>query len=309
MISNNWIPFIQPQETFRITQRLVCITLRRLTHTIRLISLYYPTNPTPAERGSIDTQIKNIIAQFTIGDRIIMAGDMNTTLNPSIDRLTLNIQTNMETRPTQMAPSNPIFRHLTNKYDSRSLVDIWRTFNPTDNIYTHQVENGPAGKLSKSRIDFFLISRNLISSVTTTQIINSSCILDEFDHDIISLTVTLPITRLESMYNNAYKSSHYKINYDSINEDAAKQFNEGLEKDRKLIKQLDHFNEETNVDKEKLQNLYNILKEAIHRQAKNHLPITEYNKTSNTTNTKYKSQPRFKLLHSYIKIYNQSNRK
>ena len=137
LISNSWAPYLQPEETYRIKQRLTCITLRRLTHTIRIISLYYPANQTLTEGAEIDHEIKLLLSKFSKDDKIIMAGDMNTTMNPQLDRVSILLESEIQTHPSRTTPSNPIFKKLINKYDSNSLVDIWREFNPTEEPYTH----------------------------------------------------------------------------------------------------------------------------------------------------------------------------
>ena len=65
--------------------------------------------------------------------------------------------------------------------DSLDLVDIWRMFNPNERHFTWK----RSGLEIKCRLDFFLISSNLIPAVTSADIVAGF----ESDHSLITQTL------------------------------------------------------------------------------------------------------------------------
>uniref|UniRef100_A0AAQ5XLH4 Reverse transcriptase domain-containing protein n=1 Tax=Amphiprion ocellaris TaxID=80972 RepID=A0AAQ5XLH4_AMPOC len=105
---------------------------------------------------------------------IVIAGDFNCYLDPFLDRLS--------TRPP---PDNASMRLLNNLLKTRNLVDIWRIQNPTSRDYSYYSRVHK----SYSRIDYFLISSNLIPQITNSKYHN--ILISDHSPVTISLNVSL----------------------------------------------------------------------------------------------------------------------
>jgi ribonuclease HI/exonuclease III len=303
LISNQWTQYFQPNETLRINKRVTAITFKRLTETVRIISIYYPANPTKEETLTINKEIKDIIKTFHDNDKIILAGDINNTLNPSIDRETIHQTTQVCSYPSQTTPSNKLFASLTNLYRANPLIDIWRLLYPDERQFTKTTENTTTRTISRSRIDIILISANLISSVINTGIHLGESIDYSIDHNIVSLTVSLPMDKLEARYGKETKSSHYSVNYKAITAEQSIAYNLGMEQDleiKAILNALQGTQHCHNVDQRVVTKYYSILKKVIHRQAKIHLPVTTYVRSTGVYNTKLRSHSRIKQIHKII---------
>ena len=90
-------------------------------------------------------------------ENIIIGGDFNFVLNPEIDR------------KSSMNNHHQMQSMLTEFMEKTELCDIWRIRNPNTRRYTWFREF-IQGKLSASRIDFYIISNHLCASVEETNI-------------------------------------------------------------------------------------------------------------------------------------------
>ena len=106
----------------------------------------------------------------------VIGGDFNFCFDVSKDR---------QSSAKIVSNNNRNRNVITNFMSEKNLIDIWRELNPTKNEYTF-IRNNP---VSKSRIDFFLISQSLIYSHVKPK----ARILDGYltDHKLITLTVNI----------------------------------------------------------------------------------------------------------------------
>lgn len=160
-----------PKLTFNITKSLICKDGRYIIldvwssqRSFTLVCLYGPNIDDPSFYANITSKLFD----FDCKD-IIIGGDFNLVLNIAEDKKGGNPRTNFNAREKCL--------DLMNTYD---LIDIWRQRNPKQNnfTWTSNITNN-----IHCRLDFFLISRNLLHLTTNTNIapsINS-------DHSIVHL--------------------------------------------------------------------------------------------------------------------------
>jgi exonuclease III len=304
LISKSWIPYYQ--STTRISGRLTCVTFKRLSDTVRVVSLYYPSNNNQTDSKLLNTNIQEILDSFPPTDKVVLAGDLNTTLNPSLDRVFIDTTTGEKEQPHQRQCLNPLFRSLVNPYNQKALTDIWRMHNPDKLEYTHSSTNLVTRTISKARLDVILVSQNLIPLTVSSNIIRSSEIDKSMDHDLITISISLPKSRLEAKYGAADTTTHYKINFDQITENCIRDYNHGLENDYKLTKLIATTTEASDIlNIAQLTSYFSILRESIKRQANLHLPITKFVRSTGKLATKLKSHPRARFVHQSIKVINK----
>lgn len=158
------IPF-QPIKTIQDPAgRFVIMQGTILSLTLNLISVYGPNEDNP-------NFLKNLFLTLsTLRGFYIIGGDFNCTLNPEIDR-----STGCDTYKTQT-------RKLLKQYiDDINLVEVWREQNPGKVEYS--CHSGV--HKSRSRIDYFLVSREILSKI-------KRCWYDSIvisDHAAISLNM------------------------------------------------------------------------------------------------------------------------
>ena len=105
---------------------------------LRIISIYYPANPS-TPKHTIDSIIKQHITEALQQDwHIIIAGDFNAVSNPVLDKFSLSKKVRKQT------PSNQLLQYLNNL----SFIDSFREMNPGKKEYTWQNTQN-----SSSRID------------------------------------------------------------------------------------------------------------------------------------------------------------
>ena len=132
--------------------RIVLISAYFNTFKFSLCNIYAPNN-TALQKAFIENLTEILISKADISN-LITVGDWNVTLE-AVD----------EKGGIQWKPS--VYRDLLAEFmDELSLVDILRIKNPSKRCFTYE---SSALKM-KSRIDFFLISRSLISSTKTADI-------------------------------------------------------------------------------------------------------------------------------------------
>ena len=130
-------------------------------------NLYAPNTDCPSFFVDVKKVIREMDAVYTI-----LGGDFNVVMNAELDRNIPHSYHNL---------SHEIVEELINEHD---LTDVWRFNNPEKKQFTW-VKCKPV--ISWSRIDYFLISHNLVQKCTSAEI--ESCILS--DHSLISLELEL----------------------------------------------------------------------------------------------------------------------
>ena len=136
---------------------------------------YFVTNIyAPTDYRDQDSFIRRLSKQLILNtdiSKVVISGDWNTTLNP-IDK-----------RGGQPWRATYYRNSLMNLMEELNLIDIYRQIHPTTKSFTY--ESKPLN--SKSRIDFFLISRPLSCCIKSTGIRISIAP----DHKSIFLTTLL----------------------------------------------------------------------------------------------------------------------
>ena len=138
-----------------------------------LKNLYAPT------KDHCDAQL-NFLQHFTDtleqldNKNLIIGGDLNTYLNPELDKKGGNIEN-----------ASKYASGLKRVIEEYNLSDIWRLRNPSDLKFTRR-ENSRGG-LVQARLDYFLISNNVTSQVSNCSIKPGL----KSDHSIIKLTIQL----------------------------------------------------------------------------------------------------------------------
>lgn len=157
-----------PFQTIRIIQdtagRYVVVHGKILSCTLNLVSVYGPNEDNPTFFKDLFLTLATLHGLFIIG------GDFNCTLNPVIDRSSGCDSSKTQTRKV-----------LKQYIEDINLVDIWREQNPNKVEYSCQ---SCIGK-SRSRIDYFLVSKELISRIKNCRY--SSIVIS--DHAAISFDI------------------------------------------------------------------------------------------------------------------------
>lgn len=135
-------------------------------HKLTLISLYGPNTDSP----DFYEQISTIIDDFGNSSYII-CGDFNLVLNPEIDCFNYVNINNPKARKT-------VLQLIENK----NMVDCFREHNPDIKRFTWRKKK----PLKQARLDFFLISDNLLPSLNKSNIESSY----RSDHSITTLQLT-----------------------------------------------------------------------------------------------------------------------
>jgi exonuclease III len=136
-----------------------------------ILNVYAPTSDKVVDQAKLLDNISPIIEQHC--DSIIIGGDLNTCLDQLDKYGTYKGETSFAKR-------------LKLIMDDTNLVDIWRILNPETRRYTWRMCKN--NKLQQSRLDYFLISGNLMYGVEECEIKNSLY----SDHNPIQLRLTCP---------------------------------------------------------------------------------------------------------------------
>ena len=120
------------------------------TETYLMVSIYGPNEDDP----NFYTNLSHTIRSYDT-DHVIMAGDFNFVINPSIDSYNYAREYNPNAK-----------RVFLNLVDEEELVDAWRELNPEKSEYTW-ARNNP---IKCGRLDMFFVNANLITSVRNARI-------------------------------------------------------------------------------------------------------------------------------------------
>lgn len=144
------------QRVRRISGRAVLVQLGYRRHQLWLICAYAPPGPTgsgaEATRALKNELMSWILEGQRLGHSIILMGDLNGCLNPSLDRL----------GSITMAPEGILMTSL----HGSGLHDVWREGHPELRAYSHE-QNTRSGR-SKARLDYILATGDLSESCLGT---------------------------------------------------------------------------------------------------------------------------------------------
>jgi exonuclease III len=155
------------------------LTIENYTR-LTLLNLYGPNTDSP----EFYTNIKSVITDFE-NDNIIICGDWNLVLNPEKDTFNYKTINNPKARAEVLA-----------LIEEKELVDVWRSFHENENHFTWFKKN----PIKMARLDFFLVSENILSLVTKTDILSKY----RSDHAPIKITLTFS--------NHTHGKSNWKFN-------------------------------------------------------------------------------------------------
>ena len=146
--------------------RFVIIDIKICNIVYTIINIYGPNKDNPTFFKSVDTELDNFQC-----DNIIYGGDLNCVLNLSLDKKGGRKYTNIKSQ-----------NEIRNFMVKRDLVDIWRFNNPGKFQYTWKSNDKPP---ILCRLDYFLISKNLKTNVTSADIQHGF----KSDHSLITLRI------------------------------------------------------------------------------------------------------------------------
>ena len=135
--------------------------------TISLINVYGPNSDNPEFVDFIRSTIEKFDSDF-----VIICGDWNLVQDPDVDYYNYNNLNNPRNRAAVLGLKNDF-----------NLVDPWRICNPSKKSFTWQKKN----PVKMARLDFFLISEELLSRIENTSITHGY----RTDHSIVELEIKL----------------------------------------------------------------------------------------------------------------------
>jgi exonuclease III len=141
--------------------------------TVTLGSIYGPNTDDMNFFDTIDDRVK-----FFNSDYTILGGDWNTTLDPR------NNDSNIDTLNTAGIPSSRRSNRLITLCNDNNLGDPFRHFYPDKREFTYVPF--PAAAINRSRLDFFLISKQLLDVCINCRVPNSLSSIN-FDHKPVYL--------------------------------------------------------------------------------------------------------------------------
>ena len=149
----------------------VIVDLTIQDQNITLCSVYGPNKDDP----DFYRQMFQTIEQMG-NDSIILGGDWNLVIDPELDYCNYKQINNRRARTI-----------LLEKIQEFDLVDVWRKQNESNRVYTWQTNDFR----KQSRLDFFLVSENLVSLVQKTDIESGY----RTDHSLVSLEIDTKIDK------------------------------------------------------------------------------------------------------------------
>lgn len=151
-----------------ISGRLQSLKLEINDETIMFINVY---GPNTYDKHFLDT-LQNLIVDNN-NETLIIGGDFNVVLNSEIDKLNGKDNTNKQST-----------HRLNNILENNDLHDIWRLSNPQTKSYTWHSNTKPP---IFCRLDYFLVSQNLINTISNCNISPGY----RSDHSFVNLNIDL----------------------------------------------------------------------------------------------------------------------
>ena len=173
--------------------RLIAIEFEQTMNTYIVINIYGPNN----DDTSIFEQLDKFILEHE-EKKIIIGGDINTVLDTEIDKKNGRKDGHKKCRQK--------LKDIIEKY---SVFDIWRTKNPHKRQFTWHSHDKPA---IFCRLDFFLISQNLLNNVCLCKIENGY----KSDHSRVTLSMNTHIHTKGKGYFKINNSLLLKHEYQNV---------------------------------------------------------------------------------------------
>jgi len=136
--------------------RFILLDLVLEDQNVTFVNVYAPTKDKETEQLRFINFIQNNLAAYT-DKNLIIGGDLNTCLNPSIDKC----------GGTKENTSNTAQKYI-ELCEEYNLIDIWRVINPDSKKYTWR--GITRAGLVQSRLDIWLISTHMIYDLKTVDI-------------------------------------------------------------------------------------------------------------------------------------------
>ena len=149
----------------------VIVDLTIIEKRITLVTLYGPNHDNQQMFKEIFKKVRDIK-----NENIIMVGDWNIVIDPDLD---YSRQRKVINRKSRML--------ILSKIPEFNLVDVWRAQHDTVRQYTWHTKNFE----KQSRLDFFLVSESLVSSISDSNIEPGY----RTDHSIISIDVNTKLQK------------------------------------------------------------------------------------------------------------------
>ena len=153
--------------------RYYFMNIETCNNTYSILNIYAPNDK--KLRNSFFDNINTLVMENFQGIKVI-GGDFND-INSVNDRIS----------SSKKQPK--ISKSLHNLKNTNNLTDIWRNLHQDKNQFTWRRKNG----LEKSRIDFWLIDKNLSPLILTSDI--RPVVIHTTDHQAISVKIKKPLTR------------------------------------------------------------------------------------------------------------------
>jgi hypothetical protein len=141
-----------------------------------LVNIYGPNNDDPHFYTDLHTRIDSFE-----NDSILICGDWNLVLDPSIDTFNYKNINNPNARETVLALAI-----------EKELVDVWRSFNEVERQYTWHHKN----PIKMSRLDFILVTEDIMSVISNAEILPKY----KSDHSPVAIDILVSKHKKGSSY-------------------------------------------------------------------------------------------------------------
>ncbi len=136
--------------------RLVLVDIELEGRSLTLCNIYAPTKDKPQLQKQFLINLREILVEYVDKD-ILIGGDFNVCINPELDK-----------KGGTVEAQSDYSKDVVSLMEELELTDIWRQRHPTHKRFTRR-EKTVRGFV-QSRLDFWLVSRNLEYSVKNTEI-------------------------------------------------------------------------------------------------------------------------------------------
>jgi exonuclease III len=235
------------QAQYHLKGRCTAIKIKYKQLSLVLAAVYYPANRTDEDCKALTTHIQHLINIEQTSD-IILLGDWNATMNPSLDR----------NNHTSTRPENALLRHLIGK----GFTDPYRTQNAGAQQFTWN---------NQSRIDFFLCKITTPTTKCCSNIIDTG-----MDSDHLGIKLELEFENIVLKSHQKYNYSRWQVRHDHMTTEFTNNFQSAITNSvfiKNLIKRGQLF------PAANYSHLTNQLTFIIRKTAKQHLPIRQVHTT------------------------------